>query len=92
MMKVLASHKYAQCHVVYFDNGIIQLVSYNTPVVEIHNNGYVYALEYFDCSATTRKHVGWFLKEYTAFDYKYFKKAVIDGYAVHKFNSDIVPV
>lgn len=87
----LSSHPYSQCYVVLFDNGTIQLVSYTTPVAEIHPNGYVQALPYFNCSATTRKQVGWFLKEYTAITYSYLKQAALRGCMVHAQNGDVIP-
>lgn len=90
-IKTLSEHKYSQCHVVLFDDGTVQLISYTTPVVEIRTNGYVYALPCFNCSATTRKQVGWFLREYTDINYMYLKNAALQGYAVHACNGNIIP-
>ena len=62
--KKLENHKYAQCHVL-IENDIITFVSYNTAVIVITNIG---GLRHIACtgtySATTRKQIGYFLKEY----------------------------
>lgn len=87
----LNNHKYSQCHVVKFDDGTIQFVSYTTPVVEIRPNGYVYALPYYRYSMTTIKQVGWFLREYTDINYRYLKSCATDGFAVHAKHGDIIP-
>jgi len=87
----LSNHKYSQCHINRFDDGTVQFVSYTTPVVEIRPNGYVYALPYFNYSATTRKQVGWFLREYTDLSYQYLKSCSHGGFAVHAHYGDIIP-
>lgn len=59
--KPLAGHKYAQAQVVT-KNGISALVSYNTTVARLDNEGWLTVNGLY--SMTTRKHIGWFLKEY----------------------------
>lgn len=83
----LTEHKCAQCHVNCFNDFTVQLVSYVTPVVEIDEYGYIHALPKFNCSATTRNHVGWFLKEYTNINYESLKKAALKGHAIHAYHS-----
>lgn len=57
----LEKHPYSQCHVVVNEFGI-HFISYNTQVISINNLGYL------DCrgtySQTTRRQIGWFLREY----------------------------
>lgn len=62
----LKNHPYANCYVEKNDMGI-KLISYKTEVIiaakaEIENYWYIKCLGLF--SQTTRKHIGWFLKEY----------------------------
>lgn len=87
----LENHPSAQCHVNVYEDRTIQLVSYNTPVVEISPNGYVHALPMFNCSASTRRQVGWFLQEYTMIDYMSLKKVALDGMAIHSRDYDVIP-
>lgn len=59
----LAEHKSAQCRVRLYDNGDICLQSYNTDVIYYaHKTGFLYCTGTY--SATTRKHISWFLREY----------------------------
>lgn len=62
----LTNHKSAQCHVSIEDNGIINFISYTTLVIQAVPSdfgGYVlYCTGTY--SQTTRKQIGWFLKEY----------------------------
>ena len=62
----LTNHKSAQCHVLIEDNGIINFISYTTLVIQAVPSdcgGYVlYCTGTY--SQTTRKQIGWFLKEY----------------------------
>lgn len=62
-IKKLSAMPYAQAHVEIHENGNIALFSYVTLVATIDNEGWltVYGLH----SATTRKHIGAFVKEYT---------------------------
>ena len=60
----LANHPYAKCHV-GIEPGLIVLVSYTTPVIFLtEKNG----CRFVECtgtySQTTRKQIGYFLKEY----------------------------
>ena len=91
--KKLEAHRYSQCHIeADTEAGIITFYSYNTPVVYIGVDGYVYPLPFFRCSATTRKQVGYFLKEYTCTDYMSVKNAYLTGYVVHMLNDRKKPV
>lgn len=57
----LSNHPYAQCSV-RVSNGWTILTSYETDVIIIDNLGWLYVNGLY--SATTRKHIGYFLKEY----------------------------
>lgn len=65
MKKRLAGHKSAQCYVIE-NEGRIDFISYRTRVITILHRGT--DTEQIECtgtySATTRKQIGWFLKEY----------------------------
>ena len=64
MKKKLTNHPYAQCHV-EIDGDTIIFVSYSIAVIFIINRG---GQRFVECtgtySATTRKQIGYFLKEY----------------------------
>lgn len=61
--KPIKEHAHANCYVRLYDDGNVVLMSYTTPVIF-----YDAGLHTLSCSglysATTRKHIGWFLKEY----------------------------
>ena len=65
--KALRGHESAKCGVDILPNGSIQLISYSTTVIfaDKLTDGKEY---YLSCtgtySATTRKHIRWFLNEY----------------------------
>lgn len=64
-IKRLNNHRYAQCHVRVHDNGDIEFVSYNTTVIYAVKVGHKYNVVCTGTySATTRKQIGWFLREY----------------------------
>lgn len=81
MIKKLNSMPYAQAHVKIYDNGAIRLVSYSTPVIDIDKNGIMYVHGLY--SATTRKHISAFMKEYTNYDY-YLAKRLYEKKQVYK--------
>lgn len=66
-IKKLERMPYANAKVEKYDDGSIRLISYTTPVIDIDKNGIMYVHGLF--SATTRKHISAFMKEYTRFDY-----------------------
>lgn len=57
----LSNHPYAQCSVIN-SNGWTILTSYEADVIMIDSSGWLYVNGLY--SATTRKHIGYFLKEY----------------------------
>lgn len=58
---------YGNAKVIRYDNGAIRLVSYTTPVVDIDAKGLMYIHGLY--SATTRKHISAFMREFTKYDY-----------------------
>lgn len=62
----LTNHKSAHCHVSIEDNGTINFISYTTLVIQAvpHSSGQYVLFCTGTYSQTTRKQIGWFLKEY----------------------------
>ena len=58
----LKNHPYAQCSVRELIDGSVVFTSYNTDVIYIDKDGWLYIRGLY--SATTRKQIGYFLKEY----------------------------
>ena len=58
----LKNHPYAQCSVRVLIDGSVVFTSYNTDVIYIDKDGWLYVSGLY--SATTRKQIGYFLKEY----------------------------
>ena len=88
--KRLAYCPYGSAGTVKNANGI-HLISYTTLVCSIDNNGYLTCTGTY--SATTRKHIGAFLKEYAPkLSYHNAKHAYENGYAIHIENGDIIPI
>lgn len=63
-----ADHPAAQCAVFCYDNGAKALISYQTLVAEIDSEGWLTIRGLY--SATTRKHIGWFMREYADYNYQ----------------------
>lgn len=57
----LTGHESAQAQVLHI-NGVRALVSYQTTVARLNSDGWLEVVGLY--SATTRRHIGWFLKEY----------------------------
>ena len=77
MIKKLNNHPHAQCHVEIEPDRIV-FVSYTTPVIIVKNYG---GQNFFECtgtySQTTRKQIGYFLKEYFPYLNYYDMKAIV---------------
>lgn len=81
-IRKLTNHKSAQCYVSIEDNGIINFISYTTLVIQavpLPSGQYILSCS-GTYSATTRRQIGWFLKEYFG-DVSYYdmKKCAEDG-------------
>jgi hypothetical protein len=85
-MKKFNSHPYANCGVHETENGIA-LQSYNTIVATIDNDGWlkIYGLY----SATTKRHIGWFVKEFANLTYQTAKRLYTDGYRYNIHTGEI---
>lgn len=78
----LEHHKYSQCHVSIEDNGTINFISYTTLVIQAIPTTYGDYVLYCTgtYSPTTRKQIGWFLKEYFGdISYQQMKQCAKDG-------------
>lgn len=76
----LASHPYSHCFVFTASDGTICFDSYSTRAVELFPNGEIRC--YCICSATTRKQIGWFMREYTYGNYYDAKNSYLTDSAV----------
>lgn len=62
-IKTLARMPYAQAKVLIDDEGNVSLISYTTKVCSLSNDGWLVCYGLY--SATTRKHISNFMREYT---------------------------
>lgn len=80
----LKNHPYAQCSVRVLTDGSVVFTSYNTDVIYIDKDGWLCVSGLY--SATTRKQIGYFLKEYApALSYQdikslYYNKRLLNIY------------
>ena len=81
--KKLSAMPYAQAEIHTHDDGTIVLISYTTPVAFIDPDGTLYIRGLY--SATTRKHIGKFVREYANIDYQTAKRIYEygQGYNIH---------
>ena len=86
--KRLAFCPYGSCGVVFNDNGV-HLISYTTLVCSIDNDGWLSCTGTY--SATTRKHIGAFLKEYAPMcSYHVAKQCYIDNVAMNIYTGECI--
>ena len=57
----LINHPYAQAYIRLYDSGKIVFISYSTPVIIVSADGWMRCTGTY--SQTTRKQIGWFLRE-----------------------------
>lgn len=80
---------YGQARARVFENGTIQLISYNTIVCEIDTDKYLSCTGTY--SQTTRKHIGKFLKQFAPqLNYYDAKNAFLNHYKINIDNGDII--
>ena len=78
-----------QCGVRIDENGGIQLISYTTIVIDIDPHGWLVCHGTF--SATTRKHIAAFCKEYAnGLTYKSCKMAYEDNHTINIYTGEVV--
>lgn len=85
--KPLSGHEYAQAGVIFRPDGTIALWSYATHVCDIKGD-YVYC--YYNGTQTTRKHIGWFMREYANSYYQLAKKSADTGKWVNFKTGEVV--
>ena len=73
----LSNHLSANAHVGKLDDGTIVLMSYYTKVIIVDANGWMTVTGLY--SATTRKHIGWFMRDYYGLTYQHAKQAYNDN-------------
>lgn len=88
MTKKLQYCPYGKCYAVFDEYGAISLVSYSTTVIVIDPSGWLTCSGTY--SATTRKHIGAFMKEFTPFSYHTAKDAFINDYAINIYTGEMV--
>ena len=88
--RTLSAMPYAQATVVMYDNNYIGLRSYQTLVAMIDNDGWLTVRGLY--SATTRRHIGAFVREYANIDYQIAKRLCNDGYAYNVHTGEILPL
>ena len=90
-IKKLTDHRYSQCHVEIASDGGISFFSYITLVCHIDAEGWLECTGTY--SQTTRKQIGWFLKEYApAMTYHMVKQAYIDNMAININTAEVIPL
>ena len=84
----LSTMPYAQAKV-HITEHTIYLVSYTTTVAYIDPEGWLVINGLY--SATTRKHIGAFMREYGYGDYQLAKMLYKDGLKMNIYTGDVVP-
>ena len=87
IMKKFNSHPYANCGVHEIDGGFA-LQSYSTIVATIDNDGWLTIFGLY--SATTKRHLSWFVKEFANLTYQTAKRLYTDGYRYNIHTGEIV--
>ena len=89
-MKKLTAHPHANAHVVLTPS-VITLVSYSTAVINIDPNGWLSCSGLY--SMTTRKQIGWFLKEYApTITFQMVKHCVESNTMINIHTGEIIPL
>lgn len=86
--RILSAMPYAQAKVLVMDNGNIVLRSYYTGVATLTAEGWLTIHGLY--SATTRKHIGAFMREYAKADYQLAKQIYTDGYTYNIYTGEVV--
>lgn len=81
-------HPAAQATIVIKDSGIINLVSYTTTVATIDAGGWLHINGLY--SATTRRHISWFVRDFANTDYHTAKTIYEQGLAFNIYTGEVV--
>lgn len=87
MIKSLSTMPYAKAKVYTYDNGTKVLKSYSTDVVELTVDGWLIVFGLY--SATTRKHISAFMREFTKENYYTAKSCYINNIAYNIYTGEI---
>lgn len=85
MIRPVYGHKYAQAYVEETERGQA-LYSYSTIIIYIDNNGWMTVSGLY--SPTTRKHIGWFMKE-LGLTYQIAKSCYLNGEQYNIYTGEI---
>ena len=89
MISSLKNHPYAQCYVSIDPNVGIHFYSYKTLVIYIDKSGWLRCTGTY--SPTTRRQIGWFLREYAPMiSYQMVKQCVIDCAEINIETGEII--
>ena len=84
----LKNHPYAQCSVRVLLDGSIVFTSYKTDVIYVDKDGWLYVSGLY--SATTRKQIGYFLKEYVpALSYQDIKSIYCNNRVINIHTAEV---
>ena len=90
MEKKLNKMPHAQAKVIIMDNGNIVLRSYYTDVAMIRSDGWLTINGLY--SATTRRHIGAFVKEYANISYQLAKDLCIKKMTYNIYTGEVVEI
>lgn len=79
---------YGSAHVEVDEYGGIILVSYTTTVISIDPQGWLVCFGTY--SATTRKHISYFMREYTTLTYHDAKSAYENNHTINIYTGEVV--
>lgn len=86
----LNNHPYAQACIRHYDSGEIACISYETAVIIIDSDGWLSCTGTY--SATTRKHIGYFLKELQLpLHYQTAKMLYKDNMKMNIYTGEVIP-
>lgn len=86
----LTAMPHAQARVIHMDNGYIALRSYKTVVATISENGWLVINGLY--SATTRKHIGAFVKEYAKISYQTARGFFEKNISYNIYTGEVTPL
>lgn len=86
-IRKLRGHEYAQVKVIIDEESNITLISYTTPIIEVDSDGWLEVNGLY--SATTRKHIGWFMREYFNLSYQLAKSLYEDKVKMNVYTGEV---
>jgi len=89
MMRKFKDHPHAQAYITESLDGAQILVSYKTAVAEIDCEGWLRINGLY--SMTTRKHIGWFMRE-LGFTYQLAKALYVDNKEMNIYTGEVIDI